>query len=73
MELIDNLFTLNRVIQIGALVFSFLFIVLTIQMYANIVQATKTVSTKRNTGIVILSGSIIIISVVLFILGFVIL
>lgn len=73
MELIDNLFTLNRVIQIGALVFSFLFIVLTIQMYANIVQATKTVSTKRNTGIVILSGSLIIISVVLFILGFVIL
>lgn len=73
MELIDNLFTLNRVIQIGALVFSFLFIVLTIQMYANIVQATKTVSTKRNTGIVVLSGSLIIISVVLFILGFVIL
>lgn len=73
MELIENIFTLNRVIQIGGLVFSFLFIVLTIQIYANIVQASKTVSTKRNTGIVMISGLLVVISVVLFILGFVIL
>lgn len=73
MELINSLFTLNRLIQVGALVFSFLFIVLTIQMYANIVQATKTVSTKRNTAIVMISALLIVISVLLFILGFVIL
>lgn len=73
MELINSLFTLNRLIQIGALVFSFLFIVLTIQSYANIVQATKTVSTKRNTGIVMVSALLIVISVLLFVLGFVIL
>jgi len=73
MDLLNNLFTLNNIIKVGALVFSFLFIVLTIQIYANTIQASKTVSTKRNTGIVVISLFLVIMSIVLFILGFAIL
>jgi len=73
MEIFNLLFSLNRIIQVGAIVLSFLFIVLTIQSYANIILATKTLSTKRNTAIVMVSALLIIVSVLLFILGFVIL
>jgi len=73
MEIFNLLFSLNRIIQVGAIVLSFLFIVLTIQSYANIILATKTLSTKRNTAIVMVSTLLIIVSVLLFILGFVIL
>jgi len=73
MELLNNFFTFQKIFQIGAIVFSFLFIVLTVQMYANISQEVKTVVTKRNTFFVFVSLLLVIISVLLFILGFVIL
>jgi len=73
MELLNNFFTFQKIFQIAAVVFSFLFLVLTIQMYANIVKVVKTVVTKRNTAFVFISLILIVISILLFILGFVIL
>ena len=73
MELLANFFTLQRIFQVGALVFSFLFIIFSIQIYANINQIAKTVVTKRNGTIVFISSLLIIISILLFILSFVIL
>lgn len=73
MELLANFFTLRRIFQVGALVFSFLFIIFSIQIYANINQIAKTVVTKRNGAIVFISLLLIIVSILLFILGFVIL
>lgn len=73
MELLANFFTLQRIFQVGALVFSFLFLIFSIQIYANINQIAKTVVTKRNGTIVFISSLLIIISILLFILGFVIL
>jgi len=73
MELINNIFTFDKVFQIGAIVFSFLFLVLTIQMFANIKQVVKTVVTTRNHMFVFISGILVVISLLLFFLGFVIL
>ncbi|MFH0773707.1 MAG: hypothetical protein V1922_05355 [bacterium] len=73
MQLLSNFFTFQKLFQVGAIVLSFLSLVLTIQMYANISQVVKTVVTKRNKAFVLISALIIVISVLLFILGFVIL
>ena len=73
MDQLSNLFTFHIVFKIGALVFSFLFLVLTIQMFANISEVAKTVVTKRNTAFIFITGLLVVISILLFILGFVIL
>jgi len=73
MEIVNDFFTLQRIFQAGALVFSFLFIVFSIQIYANINQIAKTVVTQRNGAIIFISSLLMIISILLFILGFVIL
>ena len=73
MDLINSIFTLNKMFQIGAIVFSFLFVVLTIQMYANVREVVRTVVTSRNHMFVLVTAILIAISVLLFILGFVIL
>jgi len=73
MRLLNDFFTFQKIFQIGAIVFSFLFLVLTIQMYANISAVVKTVVTKRNHFFVFISFILVIVSILLFILGFVIL
>ena len=73
MDLINSIFTLNKMFQIGAIVFSFLFVVLTIQMFANVREVVRTVRTSRNHMFVLVTAILIAISVLLFILGFVIL
>lgn len=73
MDLINNFFTFERIFQAGGIIFSFLFIVFSIQIYANISQIAKTVVTKRNQAIIFITSLLIGVSVLLFILGFVIL
>jgi hypothetical protein len=73
MEIVNTIFTFERIFQVGALVFSFLFIIFSIQIYANIKQIAKTVVTKRNGAILLITSLLMIISILLFILGFVIL
>lgn len=71
--MLSNFFTLQKILKAGALVFSFLFIILSIQVFANITQIAKTVVTKRNGAIIFISSFLIIVSVLLFIFGFLIL
>jgi len=73
MEILSEFFTFQKIFQVGAIIFSFLFMVLTIQMYANIKQEVKTVVTRRNTLFIFISTLLVVISILLFILGFVIL
>ena len=73
MEILNSFFTFRKIFQIGGIVFSFLFIVLTIQMFASISQVAKSVLTRGNSLFIFVSLFLIIISVILFILGFVIL
>ncbi len=73
MDILINFFTFQNIFKAGAIVFSFLFIVLTIQMYANVSRISKTVVTKRNGVFITITLFLIFISILLFILGFVIL
>ncbi|OIO75193.1 MAG: hypothetical protein AUJ85_03795 [Elusimicrobia bacterium CG1_02_37_114] len=66
MEILNTLFTVQRIIQIGGAVFSFLFIVLTIQMYVQVRSVSKTVRTRRNGYIQMISFILVIISILLF-------
>jgi hypothetical protein len=70
MSFLSSLFTIERVIQIGGMVFSFLFLVLTIQMYVQVGSVSKTVRTKRNGYMLTISFILIIISILLFLSAF---
>ena len=73
MKQLNDFFTFKHVFQTGAIVFSFLFIVITIQMYADVSRVVRTVVTKRNHAFIFTALILIITSILLFILGFVIL
>jgi len=62
---IDSIFTIQNILKIAGIVFSFLFIVLSIQMYVQVNSVAKTVQTGRNTYIITISFILIIISIVL--------
>jgi hypothetical protein len=73
MEILNNFFSFNSVFKVGAIVFSFLFVVLTIQMHANVSQVIKSVVTGQNLFYLTISKVLVAISVLLFLLAFVIL
>lgn len=73
MELLNNFFSFSSIFKIGAIVFSFLFVVLTIQMHANVSQVIKSVVTGHNLFYLTISKVLVAISVLLFLLAFVIL
>ncbi|MCX6732874.1 MAG: hypothetical protein NTV98_05025 [Candidatus Roizmanbacteria bacterium] len=70
MEILNSLFTIQRIIQVGGVVFSFLFIVLTLQMYVQVGAVSKTVRTRRNGYIQAISLILVIISILLFLSAF---
>jgi len=73
MEALSNFFSFDGMFKVGAIAFSFLFVVLTIQMHANVSQVIKSVITSRNIFYLTISKILVAISVLLFLLAFVIL
>jgi len=73
MELLNKLFTFTSIFKLGGIIFSFLFLILTIQMNANVSQVVHTVETKRNWAFVLISRLLVFTSIILLILGFAIL
>ena len=68
--LLNSFFTIQNAVKIGGMVFSFLFIVLTIQMYVQVGSVSKTVRTRRNGYIQAISFILVIISILLFLSAF---
>lgn len=71
MEVLNNIFTLQKALQFAGIVFSFFSFIFSIQLYANLHQVMEVVATKRNRGFQFISLLLIIISILLFIAAFV--
>jgi hypothetical protein len=70
MDILNSIFTVQNIVKVGGAVFSFLFIVLTIQMYVQVGAAAKTVRTRRNGYMQMISLILVIISILLFLSAF---
>jgi len=71
MEILNSIFTLQKALLAGGIVFSLFLIILTIQMYVNTKEISDAINTKRNFHFQFISLIFIVISVLFFVLSFI--